>query len=55
MFPINTIKPGVPHIKVNMVDDVFCVSSNGQYPFFPGQRFSGGVALWHEELKVRTL
>ncbi|KAG6362406.1 hypothetical protein INS49_010636 [Diaporthe citri] len=51
MFPINTVKPGVPHIKVDMVNDVFCVSSNGQYPFFSGERFCGGVSVWHKELK----
>ncbi|KAI7776873.1 hypothetical protein LA080_004351 [Diaporthe eres] len=52
VFPINTPKPGVPHIKVDMVDDVFCVSSNGQYPFFTGEQFSGGVVLWHAKLKA---
>lgn len=55
VFPINTPKPGVPQIKVDMVDDVFCVSSNGQYPFFTGEQFSGGVVLWHAKLKVRNL
>lgn len=55
MFPINDAKPGVSQIKVDMVEDVFCVSNNGQYPFFAGERFTGGVSVWHEKLKVRNL
>ncbi|KAK7702874.1 hypothetical protein SLS64_009485 [Diaporthe eres] len=44
------ISAGVPHFKVDIVNDVFCFSSNGQDPFFPGQRFSGGNSKYHEAL-----
>lgn len=55
MFPINTVKPGVPHVKVDMINDLFCVSSNGQGPHFPDQRFTGGRSLQHKILKVRNM
>lgn len=55
MFPINRNPTGVPHIKVDIHDDLFCFSSNGQGPFFPGERFTGGVSLYHEVAKVRYL
>lgn len=55
MFPINKNTTGVPHFKVDIVNDVFCFSSNGQDPFFPGQRFSGGNSKYHEALSVRIM
>lgn len=55
MFPINKVKPGVPHVKVDMINDLFCVSSNGQDPHFRDQRFTGAVSLYHKILKVRNM
>lgn len=55
MFPINQVQPGVPQIKVDMANDLFCFSSNGQGPHFPGERFTAGITLYHQTLKVRYM
>ncbi|KAL1854821.1 hypothetical protein Daus18300_011337 [Diaporthe australafricana] len=56
-FPDNRVgAPGVPQIRVDMVNDLFCVSSNGNDPWFPNddeqfEPFTGGNILEHPALK----
>ncbi|KAH8771658.1 hypothetical protein F5883DRAFT_664629, partial [Diaporthe sp. PMI_573] len=51
--PFDVDPTNLAQIKVNMVNDIFCVSSNGRDLWTAGQRFSGGVLRYRQRLNAR--
>lgn len=50
--PTNGDTAGVPHVKTDLVNDLQCVSSNGNDPWFPDDIFTGGMVSEHKKLYV---